>query len=187
MFANHIDAREGMRKETFDMKFRYDLMICFFCCGMSWGCTRYQVHVTTYLSPEVEFPASGSDSRIAIVAECEPDEPFLETEVARKIGAFLSLEGYSIGTMENSDFVLFAQFGVDSGQTATGVAPVYQPGGTATTNVYTSNGQWATATTQMPGKTTYVPYSYTYYTRDMVKCCGWSSDQAATFLTPSAN
>jgi hypothetical protein len=23
--------------------------------------------------------------------------------------------------------------------------------------------------------------------RDMVKCCGWSSDQAATFLTPSAN
>jgi hypothetical protein len=22
---------------------------------------------------------------------------------------------------------------------------------------------------------------------DMVKCCGWSSDQAATFLTPSAN
>jgi len=41
----------------------------------------------------------------------------------------------------------------------------YQGGGTSTTYIYTNTGQWATGTTYQPGTTSYVPYSYTYFTR----------------------
>lgn len=36
------------------------------------------------------------------------------------------------------------------------------------THVYTSTGQWATGTTYHPGSITYIPYSYTYFTRYLV-------------------
>lgn len=134
--------------------------------ALTTGCmTRYHVGVTSYLSDEVPFPPATKDTKIAVVAESDPDEPLLEKEVKRKIEYLVGQSGFSVGTLDNADYILSAFFAIDGGSTETGTAPVHHSGGVSTTHIYTSSGQWATGTTYHPGYTTYVPYSYTYFTR----------------------
>jgi hypothetical protein len=105
----------------------------------------------------------------------------LEAEVGRKIESILAEKGYSVASALDCDYVLSAFFAIDDGHTAVGARPVFHPGGTATTNVYTSRGDWATATTNLPGTTSYAPYSYTYYTRylgaTLYERASWTSTQ----------
>lgn len=129
------------------------------------GCRAMDVRTTTYLSRELVFPAPATGAKIAVNVQSDPDEPLLEDEVRRKLEHLLAEHGYESRPLAESDYVLFAFFSIDSGNTATGARPVHSPGGIATTDVYSSTGQWATATTYYPGSTSYVPYSYTYFTR----------------------
>ena len=129
------------------------------------GCTRYHIGVTTYLSHDLPFPPASSSTKIAVVTESEPDEPLLEAEVQRKIEVLVRGRGFEIAGLDEADYILSAFFAIDTGNTATGSRAVYQGGGTSTSYVYTNTGQWATVTTQHPGTTSYVPYSYTYFTR----------------------
>jgi hypothetical protein len=100
-----------------------------------------------------------------VIAKTTPEEPLLEREVGRKIEVLLRQRGYPIKPVGEANHVLFAFFAVDSGSTVSGTYDVYVPGGTAYTNVYTSTGQWATATTWLPGRTEERSYSYTFFTR----------------------
>lgn len=129
------------------------------------GCTRYRVGVTTYLSHDLPFPPASSSTKFAVVTESDPDEPLLEAEVKRKIEELVRERGFEVAERDDATHILAAFFAIDTGNTATGARPVYQGGGTSTSYVYTNTGQWATATTHHPGTTSYVPYSYTYFTR----------------------
>lgn len=150
------------------MILRLSLLLSSIALALS-GCTRsdtrYAIRVTTYLSHALPFPTPRADIRIAVVAKTEPSEPLLEVEVTKKIERLVTEHGYSIGTIDDSAYILSAFFAIDDGTTAIGSYPVYRPGGTATTNIYTGSGRWAVATTRLPGSTSYRSYSYTYYTR----------------------
>ena len=131
------------------------------------GCarTRYHVGVTTYLSHDLAFPAADSTTKIAVVTGSDPDEPLLKAEVKRKIERLVRERGFETSGVDEAAYILSAFFAIDTGNTRTGAMPVYQGGGTSTTHIYTSTGQWATGTTYHPGTTSYIPYSYTYFTR----------------------
>ena len=129
------------------------------------GCTRFDARVTAYLSHELPFPLSAETITVAVIAKTTPDEPLLEREVGRKIEALLRQRGYAIKPVGEANHVLVAYFAIDSGNTVSRTYNAYVPGGTAYTNVYTSTGQWATATTQLPGRTEQRSRSYTFFTR----------------------
>jgi len=65
----------------------------------------------------------------------------------------------------NADYILFAFLGIDEGVTRTGVTPVYTPGGLVTTHIRTSRGRRIHAYSRYPGRTDYIPYAYTDFTR----------------------
>ncbi|TWT41012.1 hypothetical protein RAS1_37030 [Phycisphaerae bacterium RAS1] len=134
-------------------------------CFSAAGCTRVESRVTAYLSHELPFPVPTETSTVAVIAKTTPEEPLLEREVGRKIEALLRQRGYRINPVGEANHVLFAYFAIDSGNTVNGTYNAYVPGGTAYTNVYTSTGQWATATTRLPGRTEQRSYSYTFFTR----------------------
>jgi hypothetical protein len=135
-------------------------------CLLTTGCmTRYDVGVTSYLADDVPFPTASKDTKIAVVTGSYPEEPLLEKEVKRKIEYLVAQRGYGIGSVEEADYILSAFFAIDDGTTKTGTRAVHHSGGTSRTQIYTSSGQWATATTRHPGYTTYQPYSYTYFAR----------------------
>lgn len=100
---------------------------------------------------------------MAIVAGTEAPEPLLEVEVAEKIARLLRQHGYHITTKESAKYLLSCWFGMDSGQTYTGMMPVYEPGDIVSTHMRSSSGRWKTVTTQLPGYTYYMPYSYTIF------------------------
>lgn len=129
------------------------------------GCARFESRVITYLSDELPFPQSAYTSTVAVIAKTTPEEPLLEREVGRKIEVLLQQRGYAIKPVGEAKHVLFAYFAIDSGNTVRGTYNAYVPGGTAYTNVNTSTGQWATATTHLPGRTEQRSYSYTFFTR----------------------
>ncbi len=131
------------------------------------GCarTRYHVGVTTYLSHDLPFPPTSSSTKIAVVTASDPQEVLLEAEVKRKIERLVRARGFDTAGVDEADYILSAFFAIDAGNAKTGATPVYQGGGVSTTRIYTSTGQWATGTTYHPGTTSYVPYSYTQFTR----------------------
>ncbi len=49
----------------------------------------------------------------------------------------------------------------------TGVLPIYQPGGTATFDVYDTWGNWSWGSIDLPGTTTYIPYTRATHTRSL--------------------
>ena len=166
---------------------RYVLAIIAMTLGvLTTGCmTRHRVGVTAYLSEDVPFPPCNKETRIAVVTESNPDEPLLEKEVKRKIEYLVDQSGYSIGTLDNTEYILSAFFAMDDGSTKTGALPVHHSGGVSRTHVYTSSGRWATGTTYHPGYTTYVPYSYTYFTRylgvNLYERKRWLASQSADY------
>ncbi len=127
------------------------------------ACTRYSAHVTAYLSNDMPFPRQGSTC--AVVARSDMDEPLLAREVTTKVEVLLEENGYEIRPVGEARYALVVYFSINSGERVSGERSVYVPGGTAYTDIYTSSGQWATATTQLPGRTERRSYSYTVYTR----------------------
>lgn len=134
-------------------------------CLAAVGCTSIEARVTSYLSVDLPFPEPHANQTVGVVAKTEPEAPLLEREVARKIEHLVAERGYAVRPVEEADFILFAFFAIDSGTTYAGSRNVYVPGGVAQTHVYTSTGQWATATTQLPDRTEQRSYSYTAYAR----------------------
>lgn len=129
------------------------------------GCASVESHVTTYLSPNLTFPSSRESNTMAVIAKTTPEEPLLENEVARKVEILLRQQGYETQALGEASYVLLVYFAIDAGNTVSGNYTAYVPGGTAYTNIYTGNGRWAVATTQLPGRTEQRSYSYTFYTR----------------------
>lgn len=134
-------------------------------CFAAAGCTRIESRVTAYLSRDLPFPTATETNTVAVIAKTDSQEPLLEREVARKVETLLRQRGYIVKPVGEASHVLFTFFTIDSGNTVSGTRNVYVPGGTAYTNVYTSTGQWATATTRLPGRTEQRSYSYTFFTR----------------------
>jgi hypothetical protein len=129
------------------------------------GCARFESRITTYLSTDLPFPGEQERGTVAVIAKTRPEEPLLEREVSRKIEYLLENRGYAVKPVGEAEFVLLAFFAIDSGNTASGTYDVYVPGGTAYTNIYTSTGQSAMATTQLPGHSEQRSYAYTYFVR----------------------
>lgn len=100
---------------------------------------------------------------VAVAVGTEPTEPLLEAEVAEKIAYLLREHGYRVVEKEKAKYLLSCWFGMDSGDTFSGVMPVYEPGEVISTHVRTRRGHWRTMHTHLPGYTHYVPYSYTVY------------------------
>ena len=134
-------------------------VFCVFGCG-----TSYQVGINGY-------SASGEDlqllqtSSICVVADTNAPNPLLDKEIANKIQKLLNQKGYSHAPVDKANLYLFFEYGIDSGERMTGALPMYQGGGTATASTFYSYGGSSYSTVQTPGYTTYVPYSYTVYTR----------------------
>jgi len=129
------------------------LILPLFFCGF--GCSTYQVGINGYSASgaDLELPQNSS---ISVVADTNAPNPLFEKEVASKIQKILNEKGYSCAHVGKADFYLFFEYGVSSGENKTGVRPIYHVGGTATYS-----------TIQTPGYTTYVPYSYTVFTRQL--------------------
>ncbi len=130
------------------------------------GCAAHRVKINAYLSREFSFPEPRSDASVSIVVGSEPHEPLLEAEVARKIEYLLRRGGYDVVEQDQSQYVLTSWLSIDRGTTETDVYPVYDGGGFATASIYSHHG-WISATTHVPGRTSYVPYTYTYFTRQL--------------------
>lgn len=130
------------------------------------GCARYEVGVNAFSATgaPLQIPQASS---ICIVKDANAPNPILQKEIAQKIQKLLNTEGYSIET-DKADYYLCFEYGIGSGRTVTGAMPIHQPGGTATANTYSSYGGSSHSTIQMPGYTTWVPYSRTVYTRWLV-------------------
>ncbi len=140
-------------------------IVAFGGCARTRAQTRYNIGVTTYLSHDLPFPPTSPSIKVAVATATEPHEVLLEAEVKRKIERLVRGRGFEVAGVDEADYILSAFFAIDAGNTKAGATPVYQGGGVSTTRVYTSTGQWATGTTFHPGTTSYVPYSYTQFTR----------------------
>lgn len=131
---------------------------------LSTGCTHYKVGVNgfTPTGTTLQIPQYSS---VYVVKDSNAPNPIFEKEIAEKIQKFLNSRGHSVAAYDKANFYLLFQYAIDSGRTKTGVMPVYQPGGTATMNTFSSYGGMSYSTIQTPGYTTYVPYTKTTYTR----------------------
>ena len=130
---------------------------------MTSGCRTYHINVNGYLDPENEKIVEPGSS-IFVIGSKEVKNPIFDKEVKNKIEKLLALKGFDIKDSEEADFFLIYSYGIDNGTTKTGALPVYQSGGTATVNTFGSSG-YSHSMVQLPGSTTYVPYSRTLYGR----------------------
>ena len=144
-------------------KLRSELFLLPFVLVCIAGCRQVNMQFNAYLSPELPFPKPGMENTVAVVVGTDSDNALLQAEVAEKIAHLLRERGYWVQPKESARYLVSCWFAMDSGQTYTGVMPVYEPGGYATTHIYGSRGRWRTVTTYLPGYTDYVPYSYTIY------------------------
>lgn len=139
------------------------LILPLFFWGVGCG-TSYRVGLNGYSASGVDLQLPNNSS-ISVVADANAPNPLLEKEVASKIKKLLNKKGYNYAPIGKPNFYLFFEYGIDSGKSKTGALPMYQAGGTATASTFYSYGGSSYSTIQTPGYTTYVPYSYTVYTR----------------------
>jgi hypothetical protein len=135
------------------------------------GCARVHMSVNAYRSTSLPFPEPGADTTIAVIAQTMPAEPLLTEEIKGKATAILKARGFALATEDKADYLLLCVASMDSGITDTEYAPVTSPGRYAYSHVRGRRGRGATVTTYIPGRTTYVPYSYTVYTKGLVLTC----------------
>lgn len=127
------------------------------------GCTTFRVRVNGF-SDISSTPKLASGASIFVVENQKAENPFIEKEITSKVVKLLQKNGYKSSTFENADYYLLFGYGIGTGRSISGVLPLYQRGGTATVNTQTSSG-WSQSTVQLPGSTTFVPYSRTVYDR----------------------
>ena len=152
-------------------------------CGFGCGTSYYQVGINGYSASGVDLQLPYTSS-ISVLADANAPNPLLEKEVASKIQKLLNEKGYSYAPIGKANFYLFFEYGIDSGKSKTGALPMYQAGGTATASTFDSYGGSSYSTIQTPGYTTYVPYSYTAYTR-WLKLSLFDSSSMSVNLTHS--
>lgn len=135
------------------------------------GCARVHMSVNAYRSKSLPFPEPGSDATIGVIAQTMPAEPLLNEEIKSKVTTILEARNYVVTTEERADYLLLCMASMDSGITDTGYAPVTSPGRYAYSRVRGRRGRSATVTTYIPGRTTYLPYTCTVYTKGLVLTC----------------
>ena len=114
------------------------------------GCSRVEMHFNAYQSHRLPFPEPTPETTIAVVTGTETEEPFLKSEVADKIARLLRRRSYHLTDQDSARYLLSAWFGMDSGQTYSGIIPVYEPGEVVSTRIRTSEGRWKSVTTHLP-------------------------------------
>ncbi len=121
------------------------------------GCASYTVRVDGFRNPDRPLMISPGTT-IHVVEDKEAKNPLLDKEVARKLESMLKLKGYAISQFDSPVYYVLHGYGIGHERTVTRTMPVYQPGGTATV---TKTGPKGTSysTVQLPGSTTYVPYT----------------------------
>lgn len=135
------------------------------------GCARVHMSVNAYRSKSLPFPEPGSDATIGIVAQTMPAEPLLTEEIRIKATTILKAKGYTVTSEDQADYILLCMASMDAGVADTGYATVTSPGRYAYSRIRGRRGRSATVTTYIPGRTTYLPYTYTVYTKGLVLTC----------------
>lgn len=121
------------------------------------------LRITSYLAQDPRCPDASEGVRVAVLASTIPREHLLERELQKKIEVLLRQKGFDVSNLGRATHLLFAVASMDSGHTVEDIEPVYQPGMTARSHSYGSQG-WSNTTTRIPGHFDYVPTSYTMYT-----------------------
>jgi hypothetical protein len=122
------------------------------------GCTSsYMVKVNSFLDPDKPVKITPGTT-IHVVDDKEAKNPLLDKEVTKKIENMLKLKGYSISQSDGPHYYVLHGYGIGQERRVTRTLPVYQPGGTATVTRTGPSGT-SYSTIQLPGSTTYVPYT----------------------------
>lgn len=127
------------------------------------GCTHYDVRVNGYMETSKRSDVK-PDASVTVIDDVKAVNSIQEKEVKTKIEKLLKEKGYKKGTIQDSDYYLLFGYGIGKGRTVSGSLPLYQPGGTATVTSFGTYGS-STSTVQLPGTTTFIPYSETVYSR----------------------
>lgn len=125
------------------------------------GCAlSYTVKVNGFLDPVVPSKIK-LGSTIHVVEDKEAKNPLLDREIAGKIDNMLKQKGYRVvSESDNPVYYVLYGYGIGHEKTITRTMPMYTPGGTATVTKTGPSGT-SYSTIQLPGKTTYVPYTTT--------------------------
>lgn len=121
------------------------------------GCASYTVKVDGFRNPDKPLIIA-QGTTIHVVEDKEAKNPLLDKEIARKIESMLKLKGYAVSQFDSPVYYVLHGYGIGPERTITRTMPVYQPGGTATVTKTGPNGT-SYSTIQLPGSTTYVPYT----------------------------
>lgn len=132
------------------------------------GCARVDMTVNAYRSGGLAFPESDAGRTIGVVVETTPDEPLLNEEIGRKAASILEAKGYTVAPPDKADYLLVCAAGMDAGVRDTDYQEVTGPGRYARSYYTDRHGHTRTVTTYLPGRTTYLPYTYTVYTKGLV-------------------
>jgi len=98
---------------------------------------------------------------VYVVEDREAKNPLLDREVAGKIDNMLKLKGYRVvSEFDNPAYYILYGYGIGHEKTVTRTMPLYTPGQTATVTKTGPSGT-SYSTIQLPGSTTYVPYTAT--------------------------
>lgn len=121
------------------------------------GCASYTVRVDGFRNPDKPLTISPGTT-IHVVEDKEAKNPLLDKEVTGKLESMFKAKGYTISQFDNPVYYVLHGYGIGHERTITRTMPLYQPGGTATV---TKTGPKGTSysTVQLPGTTTYVPYT----------------------------
>ncbi|HOJ42892.1 MAG TPA: hypothetical protein PLW88_00160 [Syntrophorhabdaceae bacterium] len=127
---------------------------------ITFGCSAsYMVKVNGYIDPTRPIRIE-QGSNFHIIEDANSKNPLLEKEVMGKLDNMLKLKGYNTTDFEKAIIYLLYGYGIGHERTITSTMPVYTPGHTAT---ITKTGPKGTSysTVNIPGTTTYVPYTAT--------------------------
>lgn len=148
-----MSKNKNLHKYSF---FKAFFLLVFF---IFYGCaTTYSVKINGYIDPSRPFKTG--EGPIFIIEDPNTKNPLLEREIVEKLNRMLKLKGYAQADFEKAKFYMQYSYGIGPEKTITSTMPVYTPGQTAT---ITKTGPKGTSysTVQVPGSTTYIPYTAT--------------------------
>jgi hypothetical protein len=126
------------------------------CLGL--GCeASYNVEVNGYSSTG-QVLQTPRGSSVTVVSDSNAPNPILEGEIKTKIEKLLTEKGYSVQA-DRADYLLAFDYGIDSGRTVTGIAPLWHSHAYCDYYYAGSYGY---------GYYTYAPYAEIVYTRWLV-------------------
>lgn len=148
-----ISCMEKYKSICFKIAF---VLLFFFVQGCA---TSYLVKVNGYVDPSRPLSIDRG-TKLNIIEDKDTKNPLLEKEVIGKLNHMLTLKGYEIADFEKARFYMLYGYGTGHERTITSTMPVYTPGQTTT---ITKTGPKGTSysTVNVPGTTTYLPYTAT--------------------------